>query len=233
MRYVSSFLQFWRKFLIGDDWRVAASVAACLAMVCVLAAMHINAWLILPLTLFATLALTLWPHTVGTRNRIGNRFLAAYGDWLVVWVPMAVLGATLFVEVYFTIQLTRPGHDISLAILYSITLTYLGIVTITPQTARSKFTSYFAGVLMAFLFLNPANALYILSDAVAVVLAFRTGRWYLRMMRTRNRMNDELLRGILLTAIGIIFLVQFLMPVSSLPAGNPPPASQTIDPDGM
>jgi hypothetical protein len=32
MRYISSFLRFFWNFIVGDDWRVAAGLAAALAL---------------------------------------------------------------------------------------------------------------------------------------------------------------------------------------------------------
>jgi hypothetical protein len=54
MRYVDSFVRFWWNFIVGDDWRVAAGVAAGLA-----ATAAFQVWWLLPpavaLVLFASL----------------------------------------------------------------------------------------------------------------------------------------------------------------------------------
>jgi CBS-domain-containing membrane protein len=55
MRYVRAFASFWWDFVVGDDWRVAAGVAAGLALT---AAFQV--WWLLPpvvaVVLFASLA---------------------------------------------------------------------------------------------------------------------------------------------------------------------------------
>jgi|tagenome__1003787_1003787.scaffolds.fasta_scaffold20982877_4 hypothetical protein len=54
MRYVRSFVGFWWDFIVGDDWRVAAGVAAGLAVTAVF-----QVWWLLPpvvaIVLFASL----------------------------------------------------------------------------------------------------------------------------------------------------------------------------------
>ncbi len=50
MRHILSFLDFWRDFIIGDDWIVAAAVVLGLGATGVLAHdASINAWWLLPL----------------------------------------------------------------------------------------------------------------------------------------------------------------------------------------
>jgi hypothetical protein len=60
MNRLKAFGAFWYDFAIGDDWHVAAMVAAGLAItvVCVHAA-GVNAWWLLPLFAFAALAWSL------------------------------------------------------------------------------------------------------------------------------------------------------------------------------
>jgi hypothetical protein len=59
MRYVRSFVRFWIDFVIGDDWRVAAAVAAALGAAAVLVAVGVNAWWLLPLAVASVLYLSL------------------------------------------------------------------------------------------------------------------------------------------------------------------------------
>ena len=60
MKYLKSFGAFWYDFVIGDDWHVAALVAAGLALTALLARVaHVNAWWLLPLVAFAALAWSL------------------------------------------------------------------------------------------------------------------------------------------------------------------------------
>jgi hypothetical protein len=60
MRQLKSFGAFWYDFIVGDDWHVAALVAAGLALTAVLAhAARVNAWWLPPVTAVATLAWSL------------------------------------------------------------------------------------------------------------------------------------------------------------------------------
>jgi hypothetical protein len=49
MRYVTAFVRFWWNFVVGDDWRVAAGLAAAFAATWLLAHHGVAAWWLLPL----------------------------------------------------------------------------------------------------------------------------------------------------------------------------------------
>jgi hypothetical protein len=55
VRYLRSFARFWWDFIVGDDWRVAAGIAAALALTWVLTHHGINAWWLLPSAVAALL----------------------------------------------------------------------------------------------------------------------------------------------------------------------------------
>jgi len=59
LRYVVAFFRFWWDFIVGDDWRVAASIIAGLALTAVVAGSDAAAWWVMPvavvLALFASL----------------------------------------------------------------------------------------------------------------------------------------------------------------------------------
>jgi hypothetical protein len=55
-----AFLAFWYDFVIGDDWWVAAGVAAGLALTYLLSRAAVAAWWLLPLCLLVLLPLSLW-----------------------------------------------------------------------------------------------------------------------------------------------------------------------------
>jgi hypothetical protein len=60
MKQLKSFGAFWYDFIVGDDWHVAALVAAGLALTAVLVhAAPVNAWWLLPLIVVAALAWSL------------------------------------------------------------------------------------------------------------------------------------------------------------------------------
>ena len=48
MKYVRSFARFWWDFVVGDDWRTAAGIAAALGLTWLLAHDGVTAWWLLP-----------------------------------------------------------------------------------------------------------------------------------------------------------------------------------------
>jgi len=68
MRALKSFGAFWYDFVIGDDWQVAAIVAVALAVTALLVHVAgVNAWWLLPLAAFVTLAWSLRRAISGKR----------------------------------------------------------------------------------------------------------------------------------------------------------------------
>lgn len=57
---VRAFGAFWYDFLIGDDWRVAATVIAALAVTYGISRTSAPAWWVLPAALVVLLPLSLW-----------------------------------------------------------------------------------------------------------------------------------------------------------------------------
>ena len=60
MRYILSFAKFWYDFIIGDDWTIAASIAAAVGATFWLVRSNIEAWWLLPLAAIVTLGVSLW-----------------------------------------------------------------------------------------------------------------------------------------------------------------------------
>ena len=56
MRRAAAFAAFWRDFVIGDDWLVAAGVAAALALTALLSRDGVPAWWLMPLAVALLLA---------------------------------------------------------------------------------------------------------------------------------------------------------------------------------
>ena len=54
-----AFGRFWYHFIIGDDWTVAAAVAAGLVITAVLNGAHVPAWWLVPLIVITMLGLSL------------------------------------------------------------------------------------------------------------------------------------------------------------------------------
>jgi hypothetical protein len=61
--YLRRFLIFWWNFIAGDDWRVAAGVAAALALTRLLTDRGEDAWWLLPVAVAVLLAASLWRVT--------------------------------------------------------------------------------------------------------------------------------------------------------------------------
>ncbi len=59
MKYVISFFRFWYEFIVGDDWRVAAGIAAAIGMTALLEP-DVTSWWLIPVAvvvvLYASLA---------------------------------------------------------------------------------------------------------------------------------------------------------------------------------
>lgn len=54
-----AFVRFWYRFIIGDDWTVAAAVAVGLALTAVLDRHHIAAWWLIPLIVIIVVRVSL------------------------------------------------------------------------------------------------------------------------------------------------------------------------------
>ena len=65
MRRLRAFGAFWYDFVIGDDWRGAAVVAAAIAATAALVAAGVNAWWLLPVRALAALGWSLRRATAG------------------------------------------------------------------------------------------------------------------------------------------------------------------------
>jgi hypothetical protein len=59
VKWLRSFGRFWWDFIVGDDWLVAALVAAALGATAALAAADVAAWWLLPLAVPLILLLSL------------------------------------------------------------------------------------------------------------------------------------------------------------------------------
>jgi hypothetical protein len=65
MSALRSFGRFWWDFVVGDDWLVAAGIAAALGLTKLLTADDLNAWWLLPLAVVLLLAASLRRATRG------------------------------------------------------------------------------------------------------------------------------------------------------------------------
>jgi hypothetical protein len=63
MKHVVAFFRFWWDFIVGDDWRVAASVVAAMALTALIADGDVPAWWVLPLAVVLALFTSLWRAT--------------------------------------------------------------------------------------------------------------------------------------------------------------------------
>jgi hypothetical protein len=65
-RRAEAFLRFLWDFVIGDDWRIAAGVAAALGVTALVTDTTVSAWWILPTVVAALLSASVW--TVARRS---------------------------------------------------------------------------------------------------------------------------------------------------------------------
>ena len=56
MRHLRAFGRFWWSFVVGDDWPVAAAVAAAIGLTALLTHEGVNAWWLLPAAVVVALA---------------------------------------------------------------------------------------------------------------------------------------------------------------------------------
>ena len=56
---IRGFLRFWYGFIIGDDWTVAAAVAAAMVGTWALVRSHVDAWWLLPAVAVVATAISL------------------------------------------------------------------------------------------------------------------------------------------------------------------------------
>jgi hypothetical protein len=59
MTFLRNFGAFWYNFIIGDDWRIAATVVVALALTALLARTSIATWWVLPLAVVVSLGMSL------------------------------------------------------------------------------------------------------------------------------------------------------------------------------
>jgi hypothetical protein len=60
MKWLRSFWDFWYDFVVGDDWRGAVTIVTALAVTALLVHVaHVNAWWLLPVSVFAALGWSL------------------------------------------------------------------------------------------------------------------------------------------------------------------------------
>jgi hypothetical protein len=59
MKYLAGFFRFWWDFIVGDDWRVAATVVAGIALTAVIADTGVAAWWVMPVAVVVALAASL------------------------------------------------------------------------------------------------------------------------------------------------------------------------------
>ncbi|MBV9592431.1 MAG: hypothetical protein JO147_01340 [Actinobacteria bacterium] len=60
---LKAFGLFWYDFVVGDDWRVAASVVSALLITCLVSLSSVPSWWIVPAALVVLLPVSLWRAT--------------------------------------------------------------------------------------------------------------------------------------------------------------------------
>jgi hypothetical protein len=57
---LASFGRFWYRFIVGDDWTIAASVFGAVVVIYLLRGVGLNAWWLMPLVVIVALGLSLY-----------------------------------------------------------------------------------------------------------------------------------------------------------------------------
>jgi hypothetical protein len=60
MRWAVAFVRFWYDFIVGDDWLIAVGVVAAIALTALIVDQGVEAWWLMPLSVLALLAGSLW-----------------------------------------------------------------------------------------------------------------------------------------------------------------------------
>jgi hypothetical protein len=60
MRRVRAVLRFAWEFVVGDDWRIAATVAAAIGVTALLGDDGVRAWWLLPIVVIVVLTTSIW-----------------------------------------------------------------------------------------------------------------------------------------------------------------------------
>jgi hypothetical protein len=55
VKYVVAFFRFWYDFIVGDDWRIAAGVAAAIGLTALVAHRGFAAWWVIVVSVIAVL----------------------------------------------------------------------------------------------------------------------------------------------------------------------------------
>jgi hypothetical protein len=71
MNFLRAFFRFWRDFIIGDDWRIAAGLAFGLLVTWLVARAGVPAWWLLPVAVLGVLLLAVW-RAVRTDERVSG-----------------------------------------------------------------------------------------------------------------------------------------------------------------
>jgi hypothetical protein len=58
--WITAFGRFWYRFIVGDDWTVAAVVAAALVITALLHAGQVDAWWLMPPVVIAILGVSVY-----------------------------------------------------------------------------------------------------------------------------------------------------------------------------
>jgi len=69
VRWIVGFGRFWYDFIVGDDWMVAVVVAIAVGVTYALAHADVTAWWLLPVAVFAVLAVSVARAAAKVRGR--------------------------------------------------------------------------------------------------------------------------------------------------------------------
>jgi hypothetical protein len=125
MKYVRSFLQFWRKFIVGDDSRIAVVIMWAILFIYSLSLNFINAWFVLPVVVVGLMSALVYDASSRTKHQ---RIYTRQQSMLAGSIPMLLIIALppvlsrLINDTWGAEYVLVP---VALAIVYAVVLTII------------------------------------------------------------------------------------------------------------
>jgi hypothetical protein len=257
MGKLRSFLLFWYRFIVGDDWRIAAGVVIALSIAAALSLAGINAWFVFPLIIVGGLLVSLRRAIKATKHDEDNQayLVSLARSWFVLWGPLLMLGIFPVLASYLSNVSETSVQDLILPIVLNVVAVTIVAAILFGGFLKQRFTFYITAVIMTFIIANnyagkSAQAynilisiwpypvpLVVFSLAFIIVLFFlvhKLSQWLNRYAIRHKWRTNEIMMAVTI-AIGTTFLLQFIPTVVDLAEAWPqffyqPPAMAALHP---
>jgi hypothetical protein len=257
MGKIRSFLYFWYRFVVGDDWRIAAGVVIALSIMAALSLAGINAWLLFPLIIVGGLLVSLRRAVKDTKHDEGNRahILSVGRSWFALWGPLLLLGIFPVLSSYLSNVSETSVQDLILPVVLNIAAVTIVAAVLFSGFLKDKFTYYITAIVMGFIVANnfsgkslgfytafsgvwPYPVPLVLFSLVLLVVLFyvvyKLSQMANRYAVKHNWRTNEIMVALTI-AIATTFLLQFIPTVVDLAEAWPqffyrPPAMAALHP---